>query len=211
MAIFNFGFVSWRQDNDLGAVPVEALTPLTALTLLDLSRNRVAHVPATAFATLSSLTTLRLADNANMTLASGALAGLGASLRNLNMRGARFRSLPYDALRGLRNLVFLDLSHNSMRELPGGGVLASLDALAAVNLERNLIQSVAPDAFAGVNDTLSSLSMLNNLLTDFPSAAVASLRELRVSKTSISFSASAHSSIFNLFRVCSRCWTWVST
>jgi hypothetical protein len=55
-----------------------------------------------------------------------------------------------------------------------------LDSLTAINLERNLIQNVAADAFAGVADTLSSLSLLNNLLTDFPTPAISTLKELRV-------------------------------
>jgi hypothetical protein len=59
--------------------------------------------------------------------------------------------------------------------------LQGLDSLTAINLERNLIQNIASDAFAGVADTLSSLSLLNNLLTDFPTPAISTLKELRVS------------------------------
>jgi Leucine-rich repeat (LRR) protein len=79
-------------------------------------------------------------------------------------------------------LAFLDLAQNGLRELPGPGghLLEDLDSLTALNLERNLIQSVGADAFSGVNDTLSSLSLLNNLMTDFPTAAINSLTELRV-------------------------------
>ena len=36
--------------------------------------------------------------------------------------------------------------------------------------------------FHGVNDTLSSLSLLNNLLTSYPTQAITSLSELRVSR-----------------------------
>ena len=50
-----------------------------------------------------------------------------------------------------------------------------------MNLERNVIQELEPGVFYGINDTLSSLSLLNNLLTSYPTEAITSLQELRVS------------------------------
>ncbi|XP_059472788.1 vasorin isoform X3 [Neocloeon triangulifer] len=171
------------QDNLLDAVPVAALRPLRNLTLLDLSRNKLNRVTQDSFSSLGALATLKLADN-EITLEPGAFHGLEASLRNLNLKGTRQKRLP-EAVRGLRALAFLDLAQNGLRELPTSGAAAGrtlqgLDSLTAINLERNLIQSVAPDAFAGVADTLSSLSLLNNLLTDFPTPAISTLKELRV-------------------------------
>ena len=64
----------------------------------------------------------------------------------------------------------------------GSGELANLASITALNLERNVIQQLEPDVFYGINDTLSSLSLLNNLLTSYPTEAITSLRELRVSR-----------------------------
>ena len=61
------------------------------------------------------------------------------------------------------------------------GTFRNLDSLTALNLERNIIQKFSAGVFEGVTDTLSSLSLLNNLLTEYPIAAVNSLKELRVS------------------------------
>ncbi|CAH2001629.1 unnamed protein product [Acanthoscelides obtectus] len=75
------------------------------------------------------------------------------------------------------------MSQNTLRELPGTegeNTFEELDSLTALNLERNLIQTLHADAFIGVRKTLTSLSLLNNLLPDFPTAAVSSLKELRV-------------------------------
>lgn len=169
------------QDNDLTEVPVESLRSLRALSLLDLSHNRITNVPPGAFETLGKLTTLKLSDN-NITLQDGALRGLEDSLKNLNLKGTRQKRIPR-AIRGMKTLAFLDLSQNSLRELPGeDGVKAfeDLDSLTALNLERNLIQTLTEDAFAGVRNTLSSLSLLNNLLSDFPTKALGTLSELRV-------------------------------
>ena len=48
-------------------------------------------------------------------------------------------------------------------------------------IKQNVIQELEPAVFYGINDTLSSLSLLNNLLTSFPTEAITSLQELRVS------------------------------
>lgn len=120
-------------------------------------------------------------DN-NVTLARFALRGLEDCLKNLNLKGTKQKRVP-EAVRGLKTLAFLDLSLNGIRELPGTGgarTLEGLDSLSALNLERNLISSLGEAAFQGVRKTLSSLSLLNNLLSEFPVGAVHSLKELRV-------------------------------
>nr|XP_043068557.1 leucine-rich repeat and fibronectin type-III domain-containing protein 2 isoform X3 [Drosophila bipectinata] len=169
------------QDNLLSDVPVEALKVLGKLNLLDLSKNQLTQIPDDAFTGLTKLSTLKLNDN-NVTLAAGAFRGLEQSLKNLNLKGTKQRRVP-ECIRGLKSLAFLDLSQNGIKELPGAGgirVFDGLDALTALNLERNLIQSIGETAFAGVRKTLSSLSLLNNLLAEFPIGAVHSLKELRV-------------------------------
>lgn len=169
------------QDNLLDEVPVKALSPLTRLNLLDLSKNKINQIPNDAFKGLLKLSTLKLMDN-NVTLARYSLRGLESCLKNLNLKGTKQKRVP-EAVRGLSNLAFLDLSLNGIRELPGtGGVrtFEGLEALSALNLERNLISSLGENSFFGVRKTLSSLSLLNNLLTEFPVGAVHSLKELRV-------------------------------
>jgi len=168
------------QENDLTQVPVEALSNMMNLTLLDLSKNKITKVPDDAFAGLN-IATLKLSDN-NVSLSPYAFRGLEKTLKNLNLKGTKQKRVP-EAIRNLRSLAFLDLAQNALREMPGPaiGVMENLDALTALNLERNLIQSIGPTAFHGVNDTLSSLSLLNNLVTEFPIEALRMLRELRVS------------------------------
>jgi hypothetical protein len=73
-------------------------------------------------------------------------------------------------------------SSNYFLHLGIGGIrtFEGLDALTALNLERNLIQTLGETSFQGIRKTLSSLSLLNNLLSDFPVGAIHSLKELRV-------------------------------
>ena len=163
--------------NSLTDVPTEALHKLKRLELLDLSRNRIEYVADGAFKTLS-LQTLKLAEN-NLTLSAGAFSGLDKSLKNLNLKGTGLRSLP-DGVSRLSSLAFLDLAQNSITQLPARA-FAGMGSLTALNLERNLIQVLEPTVFQGVNDTLSSLSLLNNLIADFPTDAMRIMGRLRVS------------------------------
>lgn len=169
------------QDNEITEVPVDSLKGLANLALLDLSKNRISKIQDNSFSTLRRLTTLKLSDN-NVTLSAGALRGLDGSLKNLNLKGTKQKKVP-DSIRGLKTLAFLDLSQNSIRELPGPGGIRTfegLESLTALNLERNLIQNLGEAAFTGIKKTLSSLSLLNNLLPDFPTSAISTLSELRV-------------------------------
>ncbi|XP_055595171.1 uncharacterized protein LOC129745835 isoform X3 [Uranotaenia lowii] len=169
------------QDNLLDDVPIRALKILNILNLLDLSKNRINTIPNDAFNGLTKLSTLKLSDN-NVTLAPFAFRGLETSLKNLNLKGTKQKRVP-EAVRGLKTLAFLDLSQNGIRELPGVGGMRTfegLESLTALNLERNLIQNLGETAFSGIRKTLSSLSLLNNLLAEFPVGAIHSLRELRV-------------------------------
>ncbi|XP_025830034.1 leucine-rich repeat and fibronectin type-III domain-containing protein 5-like isoform X2 [Agrilus planipennis] len=169
------------QDNDLTQVPVDSLRKLRSLVLLDLSHNRITELPAGAFETLNKLATLKLSDN-NVTLHPESFRGLEGSLKNLNLKGTLQKEIP-EAIRGLTTLAFLDLSQNGLKELPGAaGIHAfeGLNSLTALNLERNLIHTLQENAFFGIRSTLSSLSLLNNLLENFPTDAVKTLIELRV-------------------------------
>lgn len=168
------------KDNELKEIPTNIFKNLRNLTVLDLSLNKITHVDDNAFQNLK-LVTLKLADN-EITLSTGAFKGLEKSLKNLNLKGTKQRKVP-ESLRGLKSLAFLDLSQNSIRELPGPGgqkVFEDLNSLTGLNLERNLIHSIGPDAFYGIRSTLSSLSLLNNLIPDFPTDAISTVHDLRV-------------------------------
>lgn len=166
------------QDNKINEIPIKSIEGLINLTLLDLSRNRISKLPDDGFITLKNLQTLKLADN-NLTLSKNSFRGLENSLKNLNLKGTNQKSLP-ECIRSLKNLAFLDLAQNILSELPSGHVFQGLGALTALNLERNVIQSLGESIFDGVKNTLSSLSLLNNLLTEYPTTAISKLPELRV-------------------------------
>jgi hypothetical protein len=90
------------------------------------------------------------------------MASNGNSVNKLfnNLKGCQLKDIP-NAVRDLKGLAFLDLAQNVLKTLHPG-VLQRLDSLTALNLERNVIQKLHRHVFDGVNDTLSSLSLLNN-------------------------------------------------
>uniref|UniRef100_A0A8D8UUS9 Leucine-rich repeats and immunoglobulin-like domains protein 3 n=3 Tax=Cacopsylla melanoneura TaxID=428564 RepID=A0A8D8UUS9_9HEMI len=168
------------QENELEQIPAEAFRHLKNLTLIDLSKNKIGKIPDDAFSTLNNLVTLKLSDN-NLTLYKNSFRGLELSLKNLNLKNTKLKSVP-ECIKGLKSLTFLDLAQNLLTQLPGNnmGIFKNLNSLTALNLERNILQELNENAFLGVEDTLSSLSLLNNLLTEFPTKAISTLRELRV-------------------------------
>jgi Leucine-rich repeat (LRR) protein len=82
--------------------------------------------------------------------------------------------------RNLGGLAFLDLAQNYIQDITAAD-LSGLTALTALNLERNVIQKLDDDIFQEVKRSLSSVSLLNNLLTKYPEGAITSLKDLRVS------------------------------
>lgn len=167
------------QNTGLKDIPLAELASLRALRTLDLSNNRIRAVRPHAFKDLGQLSTLRLAFNPELRLDRDAFQGIERSLKNLNLKGIGAKTVP-EAIQNLSELAFLDLAQNRIAELEPRGLFHHLHSLTALSLERNLIRSIHADTFAGLNDSLSSLSLLNNLLTDFPQAALSKLTGLRV-------------------------------
>ncbi|XP_074597842.1 leucine-rich repeat and fibronectin type-III domain-containing protein hattifattener isoform X2 [Brevipalpus obovatus] len=164
-------------NNLLENVPTVAISGLKELQVLDLSANRINSLPDIGLKPLP-LTELKLADNRLENISISAFAGLEPYLKNLNLKNTSLPRVPR-AIENLTTLAFLDFAQNKIEQLESHQ-FGNLHSLTALNLERNKIKEVNNEAFLGVNDTLSSLSLLNNLLTKFPSQALSSLTELRV-------------------------------
>lgn len=156
---------------------VPEIGSLRNLLLLDLSFNKIEKIISGNFRNLTKLSTLKFNDN-NLEIDPYALTGLEKSLKNLNLKNTRLSAVP-SAVGNLSSLIFLDLSQNRLREI-GNYAFSNLHSLTALNLERNLIQTLSTKTFSGVNDTLTSLSLLNNLITHYPTSALNALKPLRV-------------------------------
>ncbi|CAE7610958.1 Lgr4 [Symbiodinium sp. CCMP2592] len=98
------------------STPFDALTDLE---LLDLSDNKLTDLPPGLFRNLQKLTALSLAENELKVLPPGTFQGL-EGLRRLDLHVAGLHELQQEAFRGLDSLGFLDLSQNSLCDLPDG-------------------------------------------------------------------------------------------
>lgn len=164
------------HGNLLKEVPTEALRRLRYLREIDLSHNQITKISDGAFLGIP-LTTLKLADN-TLNISVGAFRGLESTLRNLNLKATGITKVPV-AVMNLHVLSFLDLAQNKISEI-SDGTFENMHTLTALNLERNRLIKINGSSFRGVNDSLSSLSLLNNLLLDFPLEVIQTLTELRV-------------------------------
>ena len=165
------------EGNELRHIPVDSLRLLRLVSLLDLTENRIHFAPDNAFVTLR-LKTLKLGGN-NVTLSANALRGQETSLKNLNLKNCQLKEIPAAVL-NMNGVTFLDLAQNNIRILRPG-IFRQMHNLTALNLEQNLIPALHPGLFEGVTDSLTSLSLLNNLLPEYPIEALLTLKQLRVS------------------------------
>ncbi|XP_015922574.1 uncharacterized protein [Parasteatoda tepidariorum] len=164
------------QDNLLREIPVEGMRSLNSLQFLDLSHNVIRKVQDDAFKGLP-LSTLKLSDN-SLNISDVAFRGLEGSLKSLNLQSSDLRELP-KAIQRLKFLALLDLAQNKIETIEPD-FFSEMQSLTAINLERNRIKDIDSKSFAGVNATLSSLSLLNNHLKTYPLEAISILSEIRV-------------------------------
>ncbi|RWS12765.1 uncharacterized protein B4U79_01184 [Dinothrombium tinctorium] len=165
------------RDNFIEHIPVEAISRLKALQVLDISNNLIATVPSEAFRHMQ-LATLKLGDNRLSEVAQFAFRGLEPYLKNLNLKNTSLSRIPA-SVQNLTSLAFLDLSYNKIQQIEPY-FMRNMQTLTALSLERNQIEFLNATSFVGVNGSLSSLSFLNNSFRIFPSEAIAQLKEIRV-------------------------------
>jgi len=170
------------NDNQLQYLPLGAIGRLVELKLLDLSNNKLLSLEANSFKTLNRLNTLRLADNRALGSRSAidelAFAGLESTLNDLNLKNIQLEQFPRATIRHLHRLAFLNLAQNQISSIPSGS-FELMSSLTAINLDRNRLVSVDKDTFNGAETSLSSLSLLGNLIEQLPQKQLEKLSVLR--------------------------------
>nr|XP_046274372.1 toll-like receptor 3 [Scatophagus argus]XP_046274373.1 toll-like receptor 3 [Scatophagus argus] len=143
-------------------------SPLSNLTVLDLSNNNIANIRENMLEGLVNLKVLKLQHNNLARLWKRANLGgpvlflKGAqNLTALQMDSNGLDEIPEQALRGLRKLHELSLSNNLLNSLRDS-IFDDLNSLHALYLQKNLITTVRPEVFKTPLSNLSVLVMDKN-------------------------------------------------
>lgn len=143
-------------------------SPLSNLTILDLSNNNIANIREDMLQGLVNLKVLKLQHNNLARLWKSANLGgpvlflkEALNLTTLLMDNNGLDEIPAQALRGLKDLRELSLANNLLNSLKDT-ILDDLDSLQALFLQKNLITAVRPEVFKTPMSNLSLLVMDKN-------------------------------------------------
>ncbi|VDD77726.1 unnamed protein product [Mesocestoides corti] len=135
-----------------------------------------------AFNGLPNLESLHITGDRSLgALPDGVFAGLGASLRQLNLSANALTALTGAEFAGLGSqnsrLDEVDLSNNRMRDL-AAGCFQAFRRVRRLNLEGNLIAELRPDVFTGL-EFLEELNLRSNPIDVIIGGTFGSLSKLR--------------------------------
>lgn len=143
-------------------------SPLSKLTVLDLSNNNIANIKASMLTGLVNLEVLKLQHNNLARVWKSANLGGPVlflkdtlKLKTLLLHNNGLDEIPKDALRGLKDLQVLNLAYNLLNPLKDT-VFDDLQSLKHLSLQKNLITTVKPEVFKVPLSNLSILVMGKN-------------------------------------------------
>ncbi|XP_076174850.1 uncharacterized protein LOC143150461 [Ptiloglossa arizonensis] len=150
--------------NNIGRLGVNTFSSLSALTRLDLSLNALRTIEESSFEGLTRLKWLSLQDNNILLVPATALTRL-PSLTHLHVEFNRIAALSTELIKATASrLVTLALTRNLVREIPPGS-FHDFENLISIELSGNMLSTITPSTFAGLEDTLVNLDVSRNRLT----------------------------------------------
>lgn len=143
-------------------------SPLSELTVLDLSNNNIANIKESMLTGLVNLQVLKLQHNNLARVWKSANLGGPVlflkdtlKLRTLLLHSNGLDEIPADALKGLKDLQVMSLANNLLNPLKDA-VFDDLKSLKVLSLQKNLITTVKPEVFKVPLSNLSLLFMGKN-------------------------------------------------
>ena len=164
----------YLQQNHISVLGRNVFFPaLTMVERIDLSTNHMTEISEGTFSQLVSLKFLHLERNNITTITRGHFVQM-SQLEQLVLNQNSLQSLAPFTFRDLVNLQNLDLSYNQLRTLPNNTFQTDWpeihpSKLQVLNLNNNLLDTIEPEAFKGLN-SLQALHMAYNPLKEFPEA-----------------------------------------
>ena len=154
------------------------------LTILNISHNKIGHLPPSLFAYLHHLETLDLSFNPLDQLDSDTSSAIGAvgTLQFLDLRGCGLRVLQEEMMAGLTQLRTLDLSSNHFTRIDPS--IRAASALTSLIVDNNDLNILDETSFQGLEQLHNlSVSYNRNLTTVEANSfsRLVELEELRLS------------------------------
>ena len=162
--------------NTLTSLPEGIFAGLAALTDLDLANNQLTSLPEGVFSELVTLESISLGGNSLTELRAGEFAGQTAP-ENLNVAFNDLSSLPDGVFSDLTTLSGLYLNHNELSSLDAG-VFSDLTALTRLDLNNNGLGPLDAGLFSGLT-ALTELYLDDNALGSLPEELFLGLASLR--------------------------------
>ena len=174
--------ISYNILSELGA---SMLNRQENLRVLDLSFNKIENLPE-GFFSKTKLEIFRMAFNKLNEIPVKALNPVQSSLKHLDLSGNRIKLISDTLLNQIQNIVYLDLSFNSIYQIDEKAFCCS-PALSHLSLSHNPLKVVSSNIFQGLMHSLEHLDLSNTSLTILPSFHLPKLVQLNMSSNKLTF------------------------
>lgn len=136
----HFESVSIIRSN-IGELHENTFDDIRNMTKLDLSTNKLKHLPVNVFSNLPNLDTLFLSENKLDSLPPGIFSHQ-EKLENLWLNKNRLRNLVNGTFQGLSSLKYLDITQNKLSTL-ADGIFDAVTRLTNLDLSENRLTSIS--------------------------------------------------------------------
>ncbi|KAL5021613.1 hypothetical protein ScPMuIL_000768 [Solemya velum] len=154
------------SNNRLSGI-TDIFTGLNNIQTLDLSYNQIANLPDGCFHSQTRLRSLTLDGNRLNSLRGYAFQGL-SNLQILSLKKCGMRTIANDLFSIIRNIKKMDISENSLTDIPNNQEFRNLHSLKELYLQKNQISNLISQQFSGMSLEILDLSgnQIRQLLSD---------------------------------------------
>ncbi|CAM1324330.1 Uncharacterised protein g8646 [Pycnogonum litorale] len=152
--------------------------PIRSLNIYHLDVN-VTEFPSDLFSE-TEIQYLQISHSEISNFSSRAFNGQHNNLHSLSVVNSKLSSVPRESIKKLKYLKILDLGYNYIKDVPSYSFYGL--SITNLNLQNNEIGMLLEYSFAGLEESLTELSIGNNKIEEFPLNSLRRLRNLVILK-----------------------------